>query len=331
MTLVWRFLTDPTVARYDAMMERFLLAFGEGLPSLLSLLPSGLFDNAPIERYIRENIERNGLTNDFATSQRLTGKRLYISAMRLDGAERVVFGPDEVNSLTISEAIQASTALPGFYKPAQIRGVDYVDGGVHETANIDVAIEKGAELIVCYNPFRPYDSEAFVDGLSRGRRGERLAASGIMTVLNQIFRAFFHARLHVALDHFRRSPHFRGDIILIEPRADDAAFFALNPLLLKHRVRAAQMGFESVRNSIEDHYDEIRAILAAYGMRLSRRGVEREYRALMRPTASEGEIQRLLEGRRKRMTPKRARAAKARPKRAKRVVRAKRARKGKRR
>ena len=69
---------------------------------------------------------------------------LYIVAMNLDTAERVVFGHDEDSSLTISEAVQASTALPGFYKPARIKGVDYVDGGVRRTANIDVAIEHGA-------------------------------------------------------------------------------------------------------------------------------------------------------------------------------------------
>ena len=28
-----------------------------------------------------------------------------------------------------------------------------MDGGVYVTANIDIAIEKGADLIVCYNPF----------------------------------------------------------------------------------------------------------------------------------------------------------------------------------
>src|SRR5207244_1212626 len=80
---------------------------------------------------------------------RLRQVELYIVAMNLDTAERVVFGHDEDTSLTISEAVQASTALPGFYKPARLKGVDYVDGGVRRTANIDVAIEHGAELVIC--------------------------------------------------------------------------------------------------------------------------------------------------------------------------------------
>ena len=243
LAAVWRFISHPSLEGYDQMMERVFISFGQGLPSLLTLLPSGIFDNKPIEGYVRGNIERNQLTNDFCETFHLTGKRLYISAMRLDDAKRVVFGPDEDSSLTISQAIQASTAMPGFYKPARINGVDYVDGGVQETANIEVAVKKGASLIVCYNPFRPYDPDEFVHGFSKQAKGERLAASSVLAVLSQIFRAFFHARLHVKLDNFRKNPAFKKDIILIEPRAEDVAFFALNPLSLKNRLTAARLGF----------------------------------------------------------------------------------------
>lgn len=294
----WRFLTYPSLATYEEMMGPIASAAGGGFPSLLGILPSGIFDNAPIESYFRANIERNGLTNDFRDAYRLTGKRLYVSAMRLDGAKRVIFGPDEDFSLTISQAIQASTALPGFYKPARIDGVDYVDGGVQETADIDTAVEKGADLIICYNPFRPYEAGEFVDGFARSKvSGRRLAAEGWMTVMNQILRAVFHARLRVALEGFRSSATFHGDIILIEPRADDRAFFALNPLSLKNRVEAARMGFESVRNSIEKNYDDISRIMRAHGISMSRANVEREFEMLSRAELSEIEVQSLLEGR----------------------------------
>ncbi|MFA4874917.1 MAG: patatin-like phospholipase family protein [bacterium] len=312
---IWNFVSNPTVRNYERLVSpvREALAGGD-FPSLMALLPSGVFDNRPIEAYIRENIRRNHLTNDFQETFRLTGKRLYISAVRLDNARRVVFGPDEDTSLSISQAIQASTALPGFYKPARINGVDYVDGGVHDTADIDVAVAKGAELIVCYNPFRPYDPEDFVEGFKRRKgEGRRLAADGVMTVLNQILRAFFHTRLRVAIDRFRESRTFAGDIILIEPRADDAAFFALNPLSLRNRVAAAKMGFESVRNSIDERFDELSAIMASYGVKMSRGGVEQQWKELSRPDASEEEIRRLLEGRG-------ARRAAAKPSRSERKV-----------
>lgn len=309
------FVLSPSVEGYNALIGHVAEFFhGEGMPPLISLLPSGAFDNRPIEAYVRENILRNRMTNDFQETFRLTGKRLYISAMRLDEARRVVFGPDEEQELSISEAIQASTALPGFYKPARIGGVDYVDGGVQETANIDTAVAKGAKLIVCYNPFRPCGAAEFVDGFARSRRRRPvLASDGIMTVLNQIMRAIFHERLRIAVERFRESPAFRGDIILIEPRADDEAFFALNPMSLRHRVKAAKLGYASVRNSIEERFEELQPLFAAYGMKLSRRGMEASWRVLSRPGASEEEIRRQLEGREPR-APKTARRFRARKK-----------------
>ena len=134
-------------------LARALLARRVPLPH--DYLPAGLFDNCTIEKYLRANLEANAVPNDFSGLYRQTGKELYVCAMNLDTAEQVVFGHDEDNSVTISQAVQASTALPGFYKPARINGIDYVDGGVRRTANIDVAIEHGADLIICYNPFRP--------------------------------------------------------------------------------------------------------------------------------------------------------------------------------
>ena len=104
-----------------------------------------------IEGYLRRNLETNGMPNDFRSLRRHTGRDLYITAMNLDTAERVVFGHDEDCSLTVSQAVQASTALPGFYRPARLNGIDYVDGGVRRTASIDVAIEHDADLIICYS------------------------------------------------------------------------------------------------------------------------------------------------------------------------------------
>src|SRR5215470_13348518 len=173
------------------------------VPSALDYLPSGLFDNSSIERYVRRNLQQAGLTNDFRTLHRRTKRELYISAMNLDTAERVVFGHDEDASVTISEAVQASTALPGFYKPARIKGVDYVDGGVRRTANLDVAIEHGADLILCYNPFRPF-SNRVVRRYHPERNGyvlegRPLADQGMLTVLNQVFRILLHSRLQLGI------------------------------------------------------------------------------------------------------------------------------------
>jgi predicted acylesterase/phospholipase RssA len=246
-------------------------------PSPLDYLPTGFFDNAPLERYLRQNLERNGIPNDFRALQRARGSALYVVATNVDTAERVVFGHDEDASLPISEAVQASTALPGFYKPVRLRGVAYVDGGVRRTANIDVAIEHGADLIICYNPFRPlsnsggHHAEATSAGATTSSRS--LADRGLLTVLNQVLRTLLHSRLELGLQQYLDDPSFRGDIVLIEPMEQDLAFFEMAPLDFRQRQAAAEHGYVSAARSIEHNYDAIAHVLERHGLGLARAGI----------------------------------------------------------
>ncbi len=257
------------------------LAKRRGFPSPLDYLPSGFFDNASIEHYLRQNLETAGIPNNFRDLYRLTKRELYIGAMNLDTAERVIFGHDEDTSVSVSEAVQASTALPGFYKPARIHGIDYVDGGVRRTANIDVAIEHGADLVICYNPFRPF-SNRLRRVEKNGKHvieGRPLAETGLLTIVNQVFRTLLHSRLQYGLRQYQDDPNFRGDILVIEPKESDVHFFRLNALAYWQRLRAAQYGYISVTESIQQNYDLIKQILESYGLLMTRRqvreGVER--------------------------------------------------------
>lgn len=301
--LFWNFIKNPTVASYEVLWEVIEESALSDLnfPSLLECLPSGLFDNAPLERYLRQNIRRNKMTNNFKLAEKMGGKKLYITAMTLDGATEEVFGPDERTDVTISKAVQASTAMPGFYRPVKIDDKYYVDGGVKHTANLDLMVQKGAKLIVCYNPFRPVEQKSFVKTLQDKAKGKQrsLTDEGVFAVLNQFFRTIFHSRLHNAMKIYEKSPDFDGDIILIEPRGDDEAFFAMNPFALGHRLHAAQLGFESVRNSIEEKFEEIAAILGSYGIQMSRKGVEAEYHRMHRREMDPVVVQEVLKTKRK--------------------------------
>ncbi|MGH9392023.1 MAG: patatin-like phospholipase family protein, partial [Vicinamibacteria bacterium] len=273
-----RFLRKRSYSNFEDMLQELyvLLSPRREVPSLAAAFPAGIFDNSALERYIRENLERNGMPNDFSTLYGERKKEVYITATNLDTAERVIFGTFERTDATISEAIQASTALPGFYRPARIGGIDYVDGGVRSTANIDVAIDHGADLIICYNPFRPFVNRVEIEeDSSNGRtsyrvtRGRRLADRGARTVLNQVLRTMLHSRLEYGLRRYAEDERFQGDIILIEPQETDYRFFDLNPLAFWARAESARHGYLSVRQSIENCYDEISAVLGAYGLEMA--------------------------------------------------------------
>jgi len=274
------FVREPNYARAEAVAMRLIehVAPKREMPSLTNHIPAGFFDNASLERWLRRNLDRLGMPNDFRGFERKRNRRLYVSACDLDTAERVVFGSDETTDVTISQAVQASTALPLFYRPARINGVDYVDGGVRHTANIDVAIEKGADLVICYNPFRPFlnridrpgdEGSYFADG-------RYLADRGLKVVLNQVFRTLLHSRLKLGIQRYLADDRFRGDIVLLEPREHEADFFAMNPLAFWKRAQAVEHGFESVRTTIEQNFEQLHAVFGRYGLQMDRKAAQRK-------------------------------------------------------
>ena len=273
------FVRHPSYTRFETVAMRLLdhVSPKREIPALTNHIPSGFFNNASLERWLRNSLEKIKMPNDFRAFARKRGRKLYITACDLDTAERTIFGPDENSELTISQAVQASTALPIFYKPARLNGVDYVDGGVRHTANIDIAIEKGADLIICYNPFRPFlnrvDAE---DGdAAYFAEGRYLADRGLKVVINQVFRTLLHSRLKLGIQRYLTDDRFQGDIVLLEPRERDADFFATNPMAFWKRSEAVQHGFESVRMTIEQNYEQLQTVFNRYGLELDRNAARR--------------------------------------------------------
>jgi len=274
------FLREPSYTRAEEVMMALMeqVSPAREVPALLAHIPTGFFDNRSLERWLRGNLERIRMPNDFRAFEKKRERRLYIAACDLDTAERVVFGADENCDATISQAVQASTALPIFFRPARINGVDYVDGGVRHTANIDIAIEKGADLVICYNPFRPFlnriDDE---EGASRYFAGGRyISDHGLFVVLNQVFRTLLHSRLKIGLQGYLADERFQGDIVLLEPRERDADFFGINPLAFWRRADAIRHGFESVRTTLEQNFDQLNEVFRRYGLQLDRAAARRK-------------------------------------------------------
>ncbi len=277
--VVRKFARRPSYTHFESVAMALLkhVSPDREIPALTNHFPSGFFDNSSIERWLRRNLEKIRMPNDFRAFERKQGCRLYITACDLDTAERAIFGADENSELTISQAVQASSALPVFYKPARLNGVDYVDGGVRHTANIDIAIEKGADLIICYNPFRPFLNRVDSPG-GEGTYfadGRYLSDRGLKTVLNQVFRTLLHSRLTLGIQRYLADDSFQGDIVLLEPRERDPNFFALNAMAFWKRSEAVQHGFESVRQTIEQNYDALEAVFARYGMGMDREAARR--------------------------------------------------------
>jgi hypothetical protein len=100
--------------------------------------------------------------------------------------------------------------------------------------------------------------------------GRYLSDRGMKVIVNQVFRTLLHSRLKLGIQRYIADDRFQGDIVLLEPRERDANFFALNPLAFWRRNEAVRHGFESVRKTIEQNYDQLAEVFGEYGLAMDR-------------------------------------------------------------
>jgi NTE family protein len=120
-------------------------------------------------------IERSGARFD---------ARLLVTAVELGSGRRVAFGGPGAPQATVARAVEASCAIPGYFRPVTIAGRSYVDGGVWSPTNMDVLpVGRGAHVL-CLNPTgslgavlgRLSRSVAAVEALTLRRRGATVTA-----------------------------------------------------------------------------------------------------------------------------------------------------------
>ena len=73
---------------------------------------------------------------------------LRICAVRRSDGARVVFGREGSPSARLASAVLASCAIPGYFRPINIDGHEYVDGGIHSVTNADVLKSEGLDIVI---------------------------------------------------------------------------------------------------------------------------------------------------------------------------------------
>ena len=111
--------------------------------------------------FLRELIADHTVIDDFSATE----IPLYITATDLETGRKHVFheGP-------VSQAVLASTAIPGVFSPVEIDGRSYVDGGVIANLDLDTAIELGAKDILAIDLSRCFgrpDPASVMDVITR--------------------------------------------------------------------------------------------------------------------------------------------------------------------
>jgi NTE family protein len=132
----------------------------------MALLPDGWLDT-------RRALEQLG-----SLVSAWPGRPLWIPAVRTSDARRVVFGRDVMDA-SLGEAIAASCAIPGLFRPVQVGTARYIDGGAHSPTNADLLADSTIHTALILSPMTG-DAQALnrwrPDHLVRARLRRRLLA-----------------------------------------------------------------------------------------------------------------------------------------------------------
>jgi len=248
-------------AGWDYWKRRSLLAAFERLGRAL---PTGLFSTAAMERQLRRVFSAPGRSNDFRTLQR----KLVLVATDLDSGDAAPFGQPGLDAVPISQAVQASAALPGLFPPVEIGGKFYVDGALKKTLHARVLLDQGVDLMICLNPLVPFDASA--GGAHRvmasgSARIPRMVDGGLPVVLSQTFRSLIHSRLELGMSGYERS-HPEVDIVLFEPDQRDPEMFLANIFSLSRRRALAEHAYQRTRAMLRSRRTTLAAQLARHGV-----------------------------------------------------------------
>jgi NTE family protein len=123
---------------------------------------------------------------------------LWIVALDYASGRRVVFGQKESPEAHLWQAVEASCAIPGLYRPVEIGGRLYVDGGVWSPSNLDLLAKADVDTVVALNPMSslaPGLPTTILERIERrvrassgrrlGREAKRLRARGVKLLLIQ--------------------------------------------------------------------------------------------------------------------------------------------------
>ncbi|MGB2940806.1 MAG: patatin-like phospholipase family protein, partial [Candidatus Dormiibacterota bacterium] len=247
------------------------LPLSEVLYALTPLLPTGIFTNGGLERYIGETLAMAGLSDDFRDIR----KELHIIAADIESNRRADFSQLTTPNVPVSKAVAASTCIPIVFRPVEIDGHHYVDGGVKGHAAIDVAISRGAKLIVVINALVPLDTEAIGKRASVDETRKTIYDLGLRAVVNQILRGMLHDSL---IDHLQdvRAKNPDVDFILIEPRPDDEKMFFHEVMSFSAQLIVMQHGYETVTKGLYEVWPYLSRVLPKHGIELTRHVVDKK-------------------------------------------------------
>jgi NTE family protein len=213
------------------------------LQMLAGWLPSGFISTDSLKDIIRRAVPDSWVEHP----------NFWAVACDYHNGRRTPFGRLDAPNAEIADAVAASCAIPGFYRPVRIGWRRYVDGGVCSASSLDLLAGRGLDLVICLNPlssgtqlggsngtplgrFGPLDPRDWFGALSRQANGRRLA--------------------HEA----HKVNRFGTEVVLIEPTEEDRKAMGRNMMSGSRRQQVIETAERTVAEQLRR--PELRELLS---------------------------------------------------------------------
>ncbi len=225
-----RFRLDPTLPRLGPGSLRMAMTTLSNplrhtpLQVIAGWLPYGLISTETIRETIRRAVPHGWVDHP----------SFWAIACDYRSGKRIAFGRADAPAAELPEAVAASCAIPGFYRPVSIGDRSYVDGGVCSPSSLDLLAGRDLDLVICLNPLsslhrapspHPLDR---LQQMSRSRNGRRLG---------------------------REARKVRGsgtEVVLIQPTADDVRTMGRNLMSGRRRQAVIDTAVRTVTEQLRD-------------------------------------------------------------------------------
>lgn len=195
--------------------------------------PRGMISSEPLREIIRSTVPNSWTAHP----------NHWVVACDYSTGRRVCFGRKGAPRAMLEDAVAASCSIPGFYRPVQIGGRLYVDGGIWSTSNLDVLRGQALDLVICFNPTSTLHP---------------ITALNPLNAFNLVFNRASGKRLGSEAKRLRLEG---AEVVLIQPTGRDLETMGINLMSRKNRnatievareTVAAQLSEPSVRRLLED-------------------------------------------------------------------------------
>ncbi len=194
-------------------------------------------------------------------------KDLWICATRLSDGELVVFGTDGAPETDVGTAVEASCAIPTYFRQVEIDGERYVDGGVISPTNADLLAGRDLDLVVAIAPMS--------------------GTTGAARAFPPMGRGYFARRLRSELEPIEAAGI---PTLIFEPTLDETRVMGFNPMDPGKRVQVMlQSGASALRRLSSPSIAEQVDILKRAGQQATESPSDQDRTGTVVPISSSGE------------------------------------------